>query len=53
MKEDGSCEMMKSWRENDVAAKQAAKRPKIGNCQLDGGPMVRAKRRAGMKNGGN
>lgn len=52
MKRGGSCEMMKSWRENDVAARKAAKRPKSGNCQLGTGPMVRAKRRAEMKNGG-
>lgn len=43
---------MKSWRENDVAAKKAAKRPKSGKCQLGSGPLVRAKRRAEMKNGG-
>lgn len=52
MKGGGSCEMMKSWRGNDVAAKKAAKRPKSGNCQLGSGPLVRAKRRAEMKNGG-
>lgn len=52
MKGGGSCGMMKSWRENDVAAKKAAKRPKSGNCQLGSGPLVRAKRRAEMKNGG-
>ena len=28
MKGDGSCEMMKSWRESDVAARKAAKRSK-------------------------
>lgn len=53
----GSCEIMKSWRENDVAAKKAAKRPKsgkcqLGKCQLGSDPLVRAKRRAEMKNGG-
>lgn len=52
MKGGGSSEMMKSWRGNDVAAKKAARRPKSGNCQLGSGPLVRAKRRAEMKNGG-
>lgn len=46
MKGDGSCEMMKSWRESDVAARKAAKRSKSVNCQLGTCPLVRAKRRA-------
>lgn len=53
MKEGGSCEMMKSWCENDVAARMAAKRPKSVNCQLGSGQLVRAKRKAEMKNGGS
>lgn len=41
MKGGGSCEMMKSWRENDVAKRKAAQRPKSGNYLGNGTHCLR------------
>lgn len=41
MKGGGSCEMMKSWRENDVAKIKAAQRPKSVNYLGNGTHCLR------------
>lgn len=41
MKGGGSCEMMKSWRENDVAKRKAAQRPKSVNYLGNGTHCLR------------